>query len=316
MSGVLEQAAAKAVQCVGIAAGERVAVLHNPDQAAIAQALADAARALGAEVELVGFAKLARHGAEPPQEVADAILRADACLAATGTSLSHTRARLAGTARGNRFASLPTITEDIFARTVPVDYAEMTRAGDAIAALITQADSVHITSALGTDVTISVAGRDGRNDDGNLRAPGAFGNLPAGEGYVAPVEHEGEGVMVFDGSIAGHGRLTEPVRARLRGGRIVEASGAIGAWLLATLDAGGESGRSIAELGIGTNPAATLGGVVLEDEKIRGTAHIAFGSSAGIGGVVQSDVHLDAIMLAPTVEIAGTTVVADGKLVI
>jgi leucyl aminopeptidase (aminopeptidase T) len=311
----LTPAAALAVEQLGVRAGERVAVLHNATQNAIASALADAARGTGAEVEVVEFATLERHGVEPPADVAEAILRADACFAATDTSLSHTRARLAGTAKGGRFASLPTVTEDIFRRTIPIDYALMKRRGAAIAELITQADTVRITSPQGTDVTLVVRGRDGRNDDGDLRAAGAFGNLPAGEAYVSPVEVEGDGVIVFDGSIAGYGLLAEPVEVVLADGRLVSASGEAGAWLERMLDSGGEGGRSVAELGIGTNPAATLCGVVLEDEKLIGTAHVAFGSSAGIGGVVQSSVHIDSIMLEPTVAIAGETVVAGGRLV-
>jgi leucyl aminopeptidase (aminopeptidase T) len=42
-----------------------------------------------------------------------------------------------------------------------------------------------------------------------------------------------------------------------------------------TLDAGGANGRIVGELGIGTNAAATVTGVILEDEKAEGT-----GSSA------------------------------------
>ena len=309
-------AAELAVECLGVAPDERVAVLCNPTQAPIAEALAAAGRSRGAAVEVVRFATLPRHGSEPPAEVAAAILRADACLAATDTSLSHTRARLAGTAQGGRFASLPTVTEDIFRRAIPIDYAAMTRRGAAIAELITRADSVRITSPRGTDATLSVRGREGRNDDGDLRAPGAFGNLPAGEAYVAPVEVEGDGVLVFDGSIAGYGLLDEPVEVRIEGGRLVSASGRAGWWLEETLDAGGPGGRCVAELGIGTNPAAALGGVVLEDEKIMGTAHVAFGSSAGIGGTVQAAVHVDSIMLEPTIEIAGVTVAAGGRLLV
>ncbi|RKQ92839.1 leucyl aminopeptidase (aminopeptidase T) [Solirubrobacter pauli] len=311
----LTPAAVLAVEQLGVRAGERVAVLHNAAQRAIAAALADATRDAGAEVQVVEFATLERHGAEPPLEVAEAILRADACFAATDTSLSHTRARIAGTQRGGRFASLPTVTDDIFRRTIPIDYALMKRRGAAIADLITRADTVRITSPQGTDVTLVVRGRDGRNDDGDLREAGAFGNLPAGEAYVSPVEVEGDGVIVFDGSIAGYGLLKEPVEVVMAGGRLVSASGEAGAWLERMLDSGGDGGRRVAELGIGTNPAATLCGVVLEDEKLIGTAHIAFGSSAGIGGVVQSSVHIDSIMLEPTVEIAGETVVSGGRLV-
>lgn len=312
----LTPAAALAVEQLGVRAGERVAVLHNAAQSAIAAALGDASRAAGAQVEIVEFATLARHGVEPPADVAEAILRADACFAATDTSLSHTRARIAGTSRGGRFASLPTVSEDIFRRAIPIDYELMKRRGAAIAELITRADTVRITSPQGTDVTLVVRGRDGRNDDGDLRAAGAFGNLPAGEGYVAPIEVEGDGVLVFDGSIAGYGLLSEPVEVVVSGGRLMSASGEAGAWLERMLDTGGEGGRSVAEIGIGTNPAATLTGVVLEDEKLIGTAHVAFGSSAGIGGVVQSSVHIDSIMLEPTVEIAGETVVSGGRLLI
>lgn len=310
----LDHAAAVAVQRLGVVPGERVAIVHNPPQAAIADALAAAARAAGAEVDVAGFGSLQRHGEEPPPAVADAMLAADACFAVTATSLSHTRARVAATASGTRVASLPSVTEAMFRRAIPVDYGFVTRAGAAIADLLTGADTVRITSPQGTDVTLVVRGRDGRNDDGDLRATGAFGNLPAGEGYVAPVEVEGDGVIVFDGSVAGYGPLDEPLQVELAAGQLVSASGPAAAWLEATLDAGGPGGRSVAELGIGTNPAATLTGIVLEDEKICGTAHVAFGSSAGIGGVVQAAVHIDAIMLAPTIEIAGTVVADGGRL--
>lgn len=310
----LDSAAALAVQQLGVRARERVAVLHNAPQAGIAAAVEAAARAAGAQVEVVAFASLERNGQEPPDDVAAAILRADACFALTDMSLSHTRARRASTEQGGRFASLPSITEALFRRTIPIDYALLHRRGAAIAARFTQADTVRITSPQGTDITLVVRGRQGYNDDGDLRAPGAFGNLPAGEGYVAPVEVEGDGVLVFDGSIAGYGLLSEPVEVVVSGGRLESASGEAGAWLVRTLDAG--DGRTVAEIGIGTNPAATLTGVVLEDEKLIGSAHVAFGSSAGIGGVVQSAVHVDSVMLEPTVEIGGRTVVSGGRLLV
>jgi leucyl aminopeptidase (aminopeptidase T) len=312
----LGPAAAVAVRRLGVRPGERVAVVHGSPQAAVAAALASATEAAGAHVEVVELDGLGRHGEEPPAAIADAILGADACFAPTATSLSHTRARRAATARGMRFASLPGVTEAMFERAIPVDYEFVTGAGTAIAELITRADTVRITSPQGTDVTLSVRGRDGRNDDGDLQAPGAFGNLPAGEGYVAPVEVEGDGVIVFDGSVAGFGPLDEPLEVEISRGQLVSAAGPAARWLEATLDAGGPGGRGVAELGIGTNPAAVLSGIVLEDEKICGTAHIAFGSSAGIGGVVQAAVHIDALMLEPTVEIAGETVARGGRLLV
>ena len=143
-----------------------------------------------------------------------------------------------------------------------------------------------------------------------------FGNLPAGEGYVAPLETLGDGTIVFDGSLGGYGLLTTPVRVSVERGRAVDADMDAGDWLLETLDAGGEHGRSLAELGIGTNPAATLSGNVLEDEKVIGTIHLAFGTSAGLGGVNLAGVHIDGMVLRPTVELDGDRVLDDGRLLV
>ena len=73
-------------------------------------------------------------------------------------------------------------------------------------------------------------------------------------------------------------------------------------------------GTNLAELGIGTNERATLTGNMLEDEKILGTVHVAFGASAGIGGTVSVPVHLDCLILEPTLEIGGTRVLERGQL--
>ena len=59
-----------------------------------------------------------------------------------------------------------------------------------------------------------------------------------------------------------------------------------------------------------------LTGEVLEDEKILGTCHIAFGASAGIGGTVQVPVHLDCVVMKPTLELDGEVIVRDGELLI
>src|SRR4029077_20204143 len=153
-------------------------------------------------------------------------------------------------------------------------------------------------------------------DAGDLSARGAFGNLPCGEGFIAPLEGTGEGTLVVDGSIAGVGRVEEPVTLTVRGGHLTEATGTAGAELLDLLRAHGEDGTNVAELGIGTNEAAILTGNILEDEKILGTAHVAFGASAAIGGTVQVPVHLDCVVLRPIVEIDGATIVRAGELVV
>ena len=99
-------------------------------------------------------------------------------------------------------------------------------------------------------------------------------------------------------------------------GRLTHATEPEGERLLAMLQAAGELGPNLAELGIGTNEQATLTGNVLEDEKILGTVHVAFGASAGIGGTVSVPIHLDCVVLEPTLDIGGTRVLDAGSFVL
>ena len=123
---------------------------------------------------------------------------------------------------------------------------------------------------------------------------------------------------VTPGSVAPRApRSLAALRARLcESERLVAADGAGGKRLLATLQAAGELGTNLAELGIGTNERATMTGNVLEDEKILGSVHVAFGASAGIGGTVSVPVHLDFVVLEPTLDVGGTRVIEAGRFVL
>jgi leucyl aminopeptidase (aminopeptidase T) len=145
---------------------------------------------------------------------------------------------MAATSNGARIATMPRITPEIFARAMPVDYVELGLAGARIASSLTAASTCRITTPAGTDVVLDLTGRTAISDDGNIGGPAAWGNLPAGEGFIAPLEDRGEGMIVYDGALAGYGLLEEPVRLRLESGRVTGAAGAAGAWLLETLDAG------------------------------------------------------------------------------
>jgi leucyl aminopeptidase (aminopeptidase T) len=102
----------------------------------------------------------------------------------------------------------------------------------------------------------------------------------------------------------------------VEGGHLTSARGGQGMALLELLTEHGEDGTNIAELGIGTNEKARLTGETLEDEKILGTCHVAFGASAGIGGTVQVPVHLDCVVMKPTVELDGQAIVRGGELLV
>jgi leucyl aminopeptidase (aminopeptidase T) len=299
--------------CLGVKAGEDVVIVVDRTTQAIGDALRDAAAALGAEPVMTVMEPREVDGEEPPAAVAAALAAARVFIAPTRRSLSHTRARKAASEAGARGATLPGVTEDMLARLMACDFPTMAARSQAVAELLTAAGSAHVTCPRGTDFTADLTGRTGIADDGDLCADGAFGNLPCGEGFISPLT--GEGTVVAT-TLASLGLPDEPVRLTVRGGRLADASGEWGARWTGLMDAAGEHGRNLAELGVGTNERATLTGNILEDEKMLGTVHVAFGASAGIGGTVAVPVHLDCLIADATLDIGGTRVLEAGRFVL
>jgi leucyl aminopeptidase (aminopeptidase T) len=241
---------------------------------------------------------------------------ADVVLAPTVQSLSHTAARRAASEAGARIATLPGATEEMLARVMSADMAALRRKDEAIAEVLTRGSEARITCANGSDLRLGLGDRTGIPDAEPLTAPGAFGNLPCGEGFIAPMEGSAEGTLVVDGTIAAIGRLSEPVELKIEGGHLVSASGPTGTRLMELLTVHGHDGTNVAELGIGSNERAELTGGVLEDEKILGSCHVAFGASAAIGGTVQVPVHLDCVIVRPDVSVDGEPLVRGGSLLV
>lgn len=317
VSAELDRAVRAVVRdCLGVAPGEEVLVVCNPVTEGLGALMRGEAQAVGADAVLAVIAERESHAAEPPGPVAAAMAAADVVLAPTVQSLSHTAARKAASEAGVRIATLPGVTEEMLVRVMSAEMGELRRRGAAVAAALDAGDEARITCARGSDLRLGLAGRTAIPDAGELGARGAFGNLPCGEGFIAPLEGTGEGTLVVDGSIAGVGRVETPVTLTVRGGHLTEATGTAGATLLELLTTHGPDGTNVAELGIGTNERAILTGNILEDEKILGTAHVAFGASAAIGGTVQVPVHLDCVVLEPTVEIDGEAIVRGGELLV
>jgi len=317
VSAALDRAVKTVVrQCMGISPGEDVLVVCNPVTEEIGALMRIEAQGDGADATLAVISERESHAAEPPRTVAAAMAAADVVLAPTIQSLSHTAARKAASDAGVRIGTLPGVTEEMLSRLMTADLEEVRRRGWAVVTALNRASEARITCRHGSDLRIGLEGRMGIVDAGELGNRGAFGNLPCGEGFIAPVEGTTEGTLVVDGSIAGVGLLETPISLTVREGSLVEATGEDGARLLELLTVHGEDGTNVAELGIGTNEEAILTGNILEDEKILGTCHVAFGASAAIGGTVQVPVHLDCVVLEPTVEIDAEVVVRDGELVV
>lgn len=239
-----------------------------------------------------------KSGEEPPQQTANLMLNFDIVFCLTKHSLTHTVARKRANEKGISVITMPGITEDMFLNgAMSADYSVVEKETMEMTAQLTNAKALTVLTGDGLKLKIEMAGRDGVPSTGVFKEKGASGNLPSGEAYIAPLEGTSEGEIEINGSIAGIGLVTEPVKLTIKEGRLVAASGAQGRKLLDLLGDG--EGRLLCELGIGTNHAARIIGNILEDEKAYNTVHIAFGSNHTFGGTIKTNVHIDCVTRNP-----------------
>jgi leucyl aminopeptidase (aminopeptidase T) len=203
-----------------------------------------------------------------------------------------------------RWASGVCIDHDVLEHELAADYAEVAARTEAMAARLARAERVRIVTPAGTDLRLELGGRPIHQDTGLLMAPGAFGNLPAGEAYVAPPEHSAEGTVVVDVSL-GDIPLDRPVTLTFRNGRAVSAEGGEAAQALERRLGSDSRAWTLGELGLGTNPAVSIRGRAPIDEKAAGTVHIALGGNAHFGGTNPVATHYDCVISRPEVYLDG-----------
>lgn len=298
------------VSCLGVKKDESVLVITDDTRKEIGEALYQAACDLGCEGLLMVMKEREVSGQEPPKAVAEAMKAADVVIAPTAKSLTHTAARIQAAAAGTRVATMPGITREMFGKgAMTADYQEVEKLTARITDMLTQADKARIEKD-GKVLEISLKGRDGVPSPGVYKEPGKCGNLPSGEAYIAPLEDGSEGEMIIDGSMVGIGKLESPLHMKISGGKLREVTGDKSENLGILLK--NETNGTLCELGIGTNEAAILNGIILEDEKVYGTVHIAFGTNASFGGVNKAECHMDGIILRPTLYLDDTLVIKEG----
>jgi len=318
ISPELHAAALIAVRdCMGVKSGEQVLVVTDEPMRKLAYALHQAARDLGSEVFVVEMLPRKTNGEEPPPPVAQFMREVDVVLCPTSKSLTHTDARRAASAQGVRVATLPGVTEEIMVRCMNADYHRIAARTLELCDRLGRTSVIRVKAPGGTDIILPVAGRKAHASSGLFREEGQWGNLPTGEAYLAPLEGQSRGVVVVDGAMAGVGMVREPIRIVVEGGYATDITGGEEARrLIELLEPHGRDARNVAEFGIGTNDKAILTGAIIEDEKVMGTIHIAFGDNKSMGGSVRIASHLDGLVTRPSVWLDEEKIMEDGKLLV
>lgn len=314
---LLSAAKVAVVDCMGMKPGETVLVITDEPLRKIGYALWRAAKEQGNEALLVEMVPRKTNGENPPPQIAELMTKVDLVLCPTSRSLTHTDARRAASAVGVRIGTLPGVTEEIMVRCMNADYHAIAERTHRLCRMLEASSTVRVTSPAGTNITMPIKGRKAHASTGLFREKGLWGNLPTGEAYLAPVEGVSNGVVVVDGSMAGVGMVKEPIRIEVRDGFAEEITGGPEAKRLVELfTPHGKPARTVAEFGIGTNDKAILSGVILEDEKVMGTIHIAFGDNASMGGSVHIASHLDGLVKSPDVWFDDSQIMKAGKFMV
>lgn len=306
---------------LGVQPGERVLIVTDPERPpSITEVLATVVGAAGAAPIIVRMLPHSVGGQEPSPPVAAAMAAADVVILQDTYALVHTDAFRAAAAKGVRLLELWGVTEDMMVRGgLVADYAEVGRITAALTKLAEGAGQARLTTAAGTDLTVSMAGRPAIPLTGEALYAGSFTSLPGGEVAIAPVEGTAEGVLIDPFLLERHdlGYRREPFRLEVRGGRVVGAAGGREAQaVMRMIEENGESAANIAELALGTNGWCRPYESLREAKKALGTAHVAIGDSRSIGGEVYSPIHMDMIFDHASVTFDGRPALTDGRLAI
>ena len=296
-------------QCTNIKPEEKVLIITDSKMPRnLSEALKKAVDEIRAKCTIKFTEPVKVNGQEPSHEIAELMKKPDVLFLVTSASISHTKSRRDASKAGVRIASMPKVTEFSFTEGgLTADYREVKKLTEKMYENLKDTKVIRITSENGTDFTARVGERRWDKDDGIIDENNNFDNLPSGEVCAAPIEGTSQGIVVID-KMEKYG---EKIRYTVRNGFVEKIEGS--KLLEKDVEEIGHDARNIAEIGIGTNPKARIIGNILEDEKVFGTVHIAIGNNLSFGGSVDVPLHLDGIILKPTLEVDGKILMKKGK---
>ncbi len=257
---------------------------------------------------------------------ADAILN---CLSDRPEHLAYrTRVLRDGWRRRTKVAHVPGLTLDILAL-ADTNYDQIIERAALLALALVLGRRVELQTRRidGSPCTLSAELRGWDFPPGisdGVIPDGSWANLPPGEAFAVPFQAQGQ--VALNGSLPGH--VLAPgqelvltfAEGRLRGLSPEEGAAARHLHQSQLLRAEQHNDRNwsnLAEIGIGLNPAIrSLTGVSLNDDKMAGTVHIALGNSILIGGTVDSVIHCDLVVHAPSLSIDGKPILDQGRWVL
>jgi leucyl aminopeptidase (aminopeptidase T) len=301
-----------------IKAGEQVVVVGDTTTTRIVEVITYLVVAAGADAVVCIMQPTQRHGAEPPKAIAAAMREADVVILATKYSMTHTDARRQANAAGARVANMPGATAALFeGGSLEIDVADTAKTVERIGRLLQDARHVRITTPNGTDLQLELNGASPANQTGLCHEPKSWGVLPNIETAIVPVPGSASGTWVLDGVIAQMEHvIRDPVRIGFEAGRLSEIeSTSEGEALRRYLESFNDPGvYELVEMGIGLNLKAKMWRSYLESEAEFGTMHLGVGDGTTFGSPHRAATHTDLVICHPALDLDGTRILEDNKL--
>ncbi len=301
--------------------GEQVAIVCDPrSEMQMVQALAWEAEAAGAECTILTMPVRARERSNELTRIIERGLEgADCLIGLTGASGAPTYSgAVKRLFRKKSLRAISMVFRDMRHFTeggALADYRTLLKEGQRLRRIWAGGGTMRVQTPAGTDIQAPVAHDDVIVECGFATEPGQEAAFSDGEVSSRPLEGKAEGVVVADGPICHLGMPDEPIRLTVERGRVRKVEGESRQALelrriVTTID----NADNIAEFGIGLNPCSLRNGDFEEEKKARGLVHIALGDNQFYGGSIQSAVHMDMVVYAPTVTLDGRTLVEAGNL--
>jgi len=321
--------------------GHRVLVLtdtaHDPR---VWQAVQSVLCELGADVTVALFERRPADYYDPPSAVCEAMMKSDINVLVASTGMLHAPANFRAMEAGipaicmdggmtlEMFQS-GAVTDDMKQIAVRKHYVAKNVFGAG-------AKECRVTSRYGTDFAYRVDDRifvpplpgnsfdpykiinfdkDENRKGGNL----LYYLFPTGEFNVAPIEGSANGKLVIDLTMHHLGRLWTPIELHVEKGRVTRIDGGADARILRDyLTVYGDDNAYMcpAEASVGVNAKAIVRGIQREDKNIMGTMHFGLGTNIDVGGSVKSKIHMDGVILEPTLYVDGVKRIDNGRFLV
>jgi len=260
-------------------------------------------------------------GEEPPQLIAEAMLKADLIIMPVSQSISHSTAVHNALDNGARVLALSACTEELlYEGGIEADFEKQKEECLRFAKYFSDADQVTISSPGGTNFTANIKNRKGNAHYCIVEEPGQYSAIPNIEANTSPVEGESEGKIVIDGSLPNFniGIIETPIEMPIKDGLITDIKGGKEAAIIKDIldELNSPMAFNVGQIAIGLNPKVKrFNGIMLNDHGVYGSAHIGIGTSHNLGGEVKAPLHFDGMIANPTISFDGKTVIKGGKIV-